>query len=170
MLDVFEERRIAVGEAEIYLRIGGKGPPLLLLHGYPQTHVMWHRVAPRLSKAFTLVMADLRGYGRSKGPKPDPEHRGYSKRAMAEDMVKAMAALGFDRFALAGHDRGGRVGYRLCLDYPERVERFMDQAYHRPGDEYTPEMDLSGAAQDVAVQVALVRWFASLRSYPGRRR
>lgn len=124
MLDVFEERRLSVGEAEIYFRVGGKGPPLLLLHGYPQTHVMWHRVAPRLSKAFTLVMPDLRGYGRSKGPKADAEHRGYSKRAMAEDMVKVMGALGFDRFAMAGHDRGGRVGYRLCLDHPERVERF----------------------------------------------
>ena len=124
MLDVFEERRISVGEAEIYFRIGGKGPPLLLLHGYPQTHVMWHRVAPRLSKAFTLVMPDLRGYGRSKGPQADPEHRGYSKRAMAEDMVKVMGALGFDRFGLAGHDRGGRVGYRLCLDQPDRVDRF----------------------------------------------
>ncbi len=124
MLDAFADRRITVGEAEIYLRQGGKGPPLLLLHGYPQTHVMWHRVAPRLAQGFTLVMADLRGYGRSKGPKPAPGHLAYSKRAMAEDMVKVMAALGYDRFALAGHDRGARVGYRLCLDHPGRVERF----------------------------------------------
>lgn len=124
MLDAFEERRLLVGEAEIYFRVGGKGPPLLLLHGYPQTHVMWHRVAPRLSQAFTLVMPDLRGYGRSKGPKADPEHRGYSKRAMAEDMVRVMTALGFERFAVTGHDRGGRVGYRLCLDHPERVDSF----------------------------------------------
>jgi haloacetate dehalogenase len=124
VLDAFPDRRIAVGEAEIYLRSGGKGPPLLLLHGYPQTHAMWHRVAPRLAQAFTVIMPDLRGYGRSKGPKADPHHHGYSKRAMAEDMVKVMAALGYDRFALAGHDRGGRVGYRLCLDHPDRVERF----------------------------------------------
>lgn len=124
MLETFEERRILVGDAEIHLRVGGKGPPLLLLHGYPQTHVMWHRVAPQLAKGFTVVLADLRGYGRSKGPKADPEHRGYSKRAMAEDMVKVMSALGHERFGLAGHDRGGRVGYRLCLDHPDRVERF----------------------------------------------
>ncbi len=124
MLDWLEERRVAVGEAELYLRLGGAGPPLLLLHGYPQTHLAWHRVAPPLARDFTLVIPDLRGYGASTGPAPDPEHRNYSKRAMAEDMVALMAALGHDRFALAGHDRGGRVGYRLCLDHPERVTRF----------------------------------------------
>ena len=124
MLDWLEERRVVVGEAELYLRLGGAGPPLLLLHGYPQTHLAWHRVAPPLARDFTLVIPDLRGYGASTGPAPDPEHRNYSKRAMAEDMVALMAALGHDRFALAGHDRGGRVGYRLCLDHPERVTRF----------------------------------------------
>ena len=123
MLTSFTERRIALDEADIYLRHGGSGPPLLLLHGYPQTHLMWHRIAPRLAEHFTLVMPDLRGYGQSRGPAPDPEHRGCSKRAMAEDMVAVMAALGFDRFRLAGHDRGGRVSYRLCLDHPERVVR-----------------------------------------------
>jgi haloacetate dehalogenase len=97
---------------------------LLLLHGYPQTHVTWHRVASRLAQAFTLVMPDLPGYGRSKGPAPDAEHLSYSKRTMARDMVEVMAALGHDRFALVGHDRGARVGYRLCLDHPERVIRF----------------------------------------------
>ena len=124
MLDGFAEQRVPVGEAELYLRTGGKGPPLLLLHGYPQTHEAWHRVAPRLARAFTLVMPDLRGYGRSTGPAPDGEHVGYSKRAMAGDMAALMAALGYERFLLAGHDRGGRVGYRLCLDHPERVARF----------------------------------------------
>ncbi len=124
MLDEFATRRITLSEAEIFLRIGGEGPPLLLLHGYPQTHFIWHRVAPRLARSFTLVMPDLRGYGRSKGPQPDPEHRGYSKRRMAEDMAAVMERLGFARFGLAGHDRGGRVGYRLCLDHPDRVERF----------------------------------------------
>jgi haloacetate dehalogenase len=119
-----EERRVAVGDAELYLRLGGTGPPLLLLHGYPQTHVAWHRVAPLLARDFTLVIPDLRGYGASRGLAPDPEHRNYAKRAMARDMVALMAALGHDRFALAGHDRGGRVGYRLCLDHPERVARF----------------------------------------------
>ncbi len=124
MLDWLEERRVVVGEAELYLRLGGTGPPLLLLHGYPQTHLAWHRVAPPLARDFTLVIPDLRGYGASTGPAPDPEHRNYSKRAMAEDMVALMAALGHHRFALAGHDRGGRVGFRLCLDHPERVARF----------------------------------------------
>jgi len=124
MFEGFEERRVAVGEAELYLRLGGNGPPLLLLHGYPQTHVAWHRVAPLLARDFTLVIPDLRGYGASTGPAPDPAHRNYSKRVMAEDMVALMAELGHERFALAGHDRGGRVGYRLCLDHPERVTRF----------------------------------------------
>ncbi len=124
MLEEFASRRVRLAEADIFLRIGGEGPPLLLLHGYPQTHFIWHRVAPRLAGSFTLVMPDLRGCGRSKGPPPDPEHRGYSKRRMAEDMVAVMERLGFARFGLAGHDRGGRVGYRLCLDHPERVERF----------------------------------------------
>ena len=124
MLDEFIERRIEVAGAEIHLRTGGDGPPLLLLHGYPQTHVIWHRVAPRLAQAFTLVMPDLRGYGRSTGPAPDAAHANYSKRAMALDMVQVMAALGHERFALAGHDRGARVGYRLCLDHPDRVTRF----------------------------------------------
>ena len=124
MLDAFDERRIALRDAEIYLRTGGAGPPLLLLHGYPQTHVIWHRVAPRLAETFTLVMPDLRGYGQSKGPSADAGHLNYSKRAMARDMVDAMAVLGHERFALAGHDRGARVGYRLCLDHPARVTRF----------------------------------------------
>ena len=124
MLEAFAERRINSGDAEIYLRMGGKGPPLLLLHGYPQTHVIWHRVAPLLARDFTLVMPDLRGYGRSTGPEPDVEHRNYSKRAMARDMVAVMDVLGFEQFAVAGHDRGGRVGYRLCLDQPQRVTRY----------------------------------------------
>ncbi len=121
MFQGFAERRVASDDADLYVRVGGSGPPLLLLHGYPQTHVMWHAVAPRLARRFTVVLADLRGYGRSRGPKPDPEHRGYSKRAMAEDARRVMAALGHARFFVAGHDRGGRVGYRLALDDPECV-------------------------------------------------
>jgi haloacetate dehalogenase len=123
MLDDFETRRISLAEAEIFLRIGGRGPPLLLLHGYPQTHLIWHRIAPTLARSFTLVMPDLRGYGRSKGPPPDAEHRTYSKRSMAGDMIAVMERLGFKRFRLAGHDRGARVAYRLCLDHPERAEK-----------------------------------------------
>lgn len=125
MFDGFGERRIATSEAEIHVLTGGEGPPVLLLHGYPQTHVVWHAVAPRLREHFSLVIPDLRGYGESKGPPPDPRHINYSKRAMAQDMVELMSALGHERFMLAGHDRGGRVGYRLALDHPERVSHFV---------------------------------------------
>jgi haloacetate dehalogenase len=124
LFEGFAEQRVALAEAEIFCRTGGAGPPLLLLHGYPQTHVAWHRVAPRLMRRFSPVMPDLRGYGESRGPRPDPEHRHYSKRAMARDMAELMTALGHERFLLAGHDRGARVGFRLALDYPARVQRF----------------------------------------------
>lgn len=119
----FETRTVETRGARIFLRTGGDGPPLLLVHGYPQTHVMWHRVAPALAEHFALVIPDLRGCGQSSVPQSDPEHFAYSKRAMAGDMVEVMAALGHDRFALAGHDRGGRVGYRLALDHADRVTR-----------------------------------------------
>ncbi len=119
----FEIRDIPTSETTIHLRIGGSGPPLLLLHGYPQSHVMWHRVAPALAARCTVVAADLRGYGDSGKPPSDPDHAAYSKRASARDMVEAMAALGHERFMLAGHDRGGRVAHRLALDHPERLER-----------------------------------------------
>jgi haloacetate dehalogenase len=124
LLAGFGEQRVEVGEANLFLRIGGSGPPLLMLHGYPQTHLAWHRVAPLLARQFTVILPDLRGYGQSRGPTPDDAHRHYSKRAMAEDMVRLMASLGHERFFLAGHDRGARVGYRLALDHPARVERF----------------------------------------------
>jgi len=123
VFDGFREHRIPTGDAEIFALTGGSGPPLLLLHGFPQNHVMWHLVAPRLVPGFSLVVPDLRGYGDSRGPAPDPSHRHYSKRAMAADMIAVMAALGHDRFFVAGHDRGGRVGYRLALDHPDCVER-----------------------------------------------
>ena len=115
----------------IRVRIAGAGPPLLLLHGYPQTHAMWHRVAPALAERCTVVCADLRGYGDSGKPASDAEHAAYSKRAMAQDMVEVMAALGFARFSLAGHDRGGRVAHRLALDHPERLA-ICRRARHRP--------------------------------------
>ncbi len=123
MFDGFETRRIATSGAEINLRLGGSGPPLLLLHGYPQTHVMWHRVAPYLAERFTVVAADLRGYGDSAKPPSDPPHATYSKRAMARDQVEVMSSLGFERFAAVGHDRGARVTHRMALDHPDRVER-----------------------------------------------
>jgi haloacetate dehalogenase len=109
--------------ADIHVRKGGDGPPVLLLHGYPQTHVMWHEVAPALAERFTVVVADLRGYGDSSCPDPDVEHYAYSKRAMGRDMVTVMAGLGHERFAVVGHDRGGRVAYRLALDVPKAVSR-----------------------------------------------
>lgn len=123
MFEGFETRRVATSGTEIFLRAGGAGPPLLLLHGYPQTHAIWHRVAPDLMQRFTLVCPDLRGYGDSGKPASDLTHAPYAKRAMAQDMVEVMASLGFDRFMVAGHDRGGRVTHRLCLDHPERVAR-----------------------------------------------
>lgn len=123
MLDGFTRRTVRARAGEIAIRMGGSGPPLLLLHGYPQTHVMWHRVAPALAARRTVVCADLRGYGDSMKPPSDASHAAYSKRAMAQDMVEVMAELGFERFALAGHDRGARVTHRLCLDHPDRVTR-----------------------------------------------
>ncbi|MBI3701894.1 MAG: alpha/beta hydrolase [Afipia sp.] len=107
----------------IFARVGGKGPPLLLLHGFSQTHVMWHRVAPRLAEKFTLVIADLPGYGWSDVPDSDADHTTFTKRAMAQTMIDAMEQLGHVQFALAGHDRGGRVSYRLALDHPGRLSK-----------------------------------------------
>lgn len=108
---------------KLFARAGGSGPPLLLLHGYAQTNVMWHRVAPALAERFTLVIADLPGYGWSAAPEAEADHAPYSKRAMARAMVALMERLGHARFRLAGHDRGGRVGYRLALDHPGRLEQ-----------------------------------------------
>jgi haloacetate dehalogenase len=119
----FEQRRITTAGAEINLVTGGSGPPLLLLHGYPQTHVMWRKIAPRLAQDFTLVIPDLRGYGDSSKPPGGPDQTAYSKRALAQDQVETMAALGFERFRVAGHDRGARVTHRLLRDHPEHIER-----------------------------------------------
>src|SRR5438552_14193797 len=105
----FDSRRIRTSGTEINLVVGGSGPPLLLLHGYPQTHVIWHKIAPALAHRYTVVCADLRGYGDSGKPDSDTTHAAYSKRAMAADMVDLMRDLGHARFFLAGHDRGGRV-------------------------------------------------------------
>jgi haloacetate dehalogenase len=123
VFDGFELTFIDTGEATIRVRHGGSGPPLLLLHGHPQTHVMWHLVAPRLAEEFTVVAADLRGYGDSSKPPTTDDHEPYSKRAMARDMVEVMRQLGHESFGVAGHDRGGRCAYRLALDHPERVTR-----------------------------------------------
>jgi haloacetate dehalogenase len=119
----FETRTIDTGRGAIHARVGGDGPPLLCLHGYPETHLMWHSTAPALAERHTVVCADLPGYGDSFRPAPAEDHSAHSKRAMASDLVQAMGALGFERFAVAGHDRGARVAYRMALDHPERVER-----------------------------------------------
>jgi haloacetate dehalogenase len=123
MLEEFEAADVDAGETRIFVRRSGSGSPVLLLHGFPETHLMWRRVAPLLARRFTVVCADLRGYGRSGCPASAPDHAPYAKRAMARDMVRVMERLGFLRFSVAGHDRGGRVAYRLALDHPERVER-----------------------------------------------
>jgi len=114
---------INTSAGRIFARVGGKGPPLLLLHGFSSTHVMWHQVAPQLADQFTLIIADLPGYGWSDMPESDKDHTPYTKRAMAKTIVEAMERLGHVHFALAGHDRGGRVSYRLALDHPGRLSR-----------------------------------------------
>jgi haloacetate dehalogenase len=123
-LEGFEATRVEVDAGvELYVRTAGAGPPVVLLHGYPQSGLCWHRVAPALAERHTVIVPDLRGYGRSSTPPDDAKHTEYSKRRMAADIVTVMDALGHDRFAVVGHDRGGRVAYRAALDHPARVER-----------------------------------------------
>ena len=119
----FETRRFRTAGAEIHAVVGGAGPPLLLLHGNPLTHVSWHRVAPELARHYTVVAPDLRGYGDSSKPEGGADHGAYSFRAMGEDSFELMDQLGFARFAVAGHDRGARVAFRMGLDRPQAIER-----------------------------------------------
>ena len=123
MFEGFERIQIETRGATINAVRGGEGPPVLLLHGYPQTLAMWHLIAPRLTASFTVVATDLRGYGDSSKPEGGEEHAGYSKRAMAADQVEVMRTLGFGSFAVLGHDRGGRVAHRMALDHPQSVTR-----------------------------------------------
>lgn len=123
MFEGFERVRVEAEGASINAVRGGEGPPVLLLHGSPQTLAMWHLVAPRLAEDFTVIATDLRGYGDSSKPESAPDHEPYSKRAMARDQVEVMRQLGFESFPLIGHDRGGRVGYRMALDHPDVVRR-----------------------------------------------
>lgn len=177
----FSHHRVAVGDVEIAYDVGGDGPPVLLLHGYPQHRGMWRDVAPRLAERFTVVASDLRGYGQSDKPPGDDRHRRYSKRQMAADQVALMQILGLPRFAVCGHDRGGRVAHRMCLDHPDAVSaaaiidivptrhlfRTADMAfagtyYHwfflsQPPD--LPER-LIGAATEYFVRTTLDRWSA----------
>ncbi|MGE3873099.1 MAG: alpha/beta fold hydrolase [Parvibaculaceae bacterium] len=187
MFDGFETADVKTEETTIFLRRSGNGPPLLLLHGFPQTHLMWREVAPRLARCFTVVCADLRGYGRSGCPPSTPDHMPYSKRAMAADMASVMERLGFRQFAVAGHDRGGRVAYRLALDHPERVSRLAvldvvptGMAWARADadfalgswpwsllaqDEPLPERILSNNAADI-VESALDHWGSAAEAFP----
>ena len=153
----FTTHRIGTSGTEIRCVVGGDGPPLLLLHGYPQTHVMWHRVAPALARHFTVVCADLRGYGDSGKPASDDSHAAYSKRAMAGDMVELMRDLGHPRFRLAGHDRGGRVAHRLCLDHPDAVS-------HVAVLDISPTRTMY-AATDMAFATAYYHWFFLIQPF-----
>jgi haloacetate dehalogenase len=119
----FQLTAVETPRGRVNARVGGEGPPLLLLHGFPQTHLMWHPVAARLAEAHTVVAADLPGYGASFRPQPRDDHAPHAKRALAADLVAAMAELGHTAFAVAGHDRGGRVAYRMALDHPDAVTR-----------------------------------------------
>ena len=123
MLETFTLQQIKTNGASIYVMQGGSGEPLLLLHGYPQTHVMWHRIAPRLAESFTVILADLRGYGDSSKPKGEPDHANYSKRVMAQDMREVMSQLGYESFHVIGHDRGARVLHRLLLDHGKCIKK-----------------------------------------------
>ncbi len=123
LLEGFSRQDVTVDGVRIATWVGGDGPPLLALHGYPQTHVMWHQVAPALAEDHTVVLTDLRGYGDSDKPAPTADHAPYAKRATAADQVGVMRHLGFERFDLAGHDRGARVAHRLVLDHPDAVRR-----------------------------------------------
>ena len=149
---------ISTRAGRIFARVGGKGPPLLLLHGFSETHVMWHRVAPQLADRFTLVIADLPGYGWSDMPESDADHTPYTKRAMAQTIVEAMEQLGYVHFALAGHDRGGRVAYRLALEHylaafrdPSRVHAMCED--YRAGA--YADFDIDKADRDTGKKITI---------------
>ena len=121
MFNGFQKKFVKVKKGKIFCKVKGNGQPLLLLHGYPQTHLMWRKIAPELSKYFTIIVADLRGYGNSLVLKGDPKHKNYSKREMAKDMVQLMVKLGYKKFFVAGHDRGGRVAHRMARDFRSKI-------------------------------------------------
>jgi pimeloyl-ACP methyl ester carboxylesterase len=153
----FNRDLIETPEATICVRRAGNGPPLLLLHGYPQSHLMWHRIAPALAEEFTVVCPDLRGYGDSGKPPTTPDHEPYSKRAMAHDQVAVMQALGFEKFMVVGHDRGGRVAYRMALDHPDRVEKLATIDILPTGEMYR--------RTDMAFALGYWHWFFVTQPY-----
>ena len=158
MFTNFQTMLIQTREAKINLVRGGQGFPVLLLHGYPQTHVMWHKIAPILAEKYTVIATDLRGYGDSSKPPGKPDHSNYSKRVMAADQVEVMSQLGYEEFYLVGHDRGARVAHRLALDYPQRVRKLvlLDIAP-------TYEMYLT---TDREFATAYYHWFFLIQAYP----
>ena len=158
LLENFPLRRIDVNGVTINLRTGGNGPPLLLLHGYPQTHVIWHQIADRLGEDYTLVMPDLRGYGDSSRPAGTANHANYAKRVMAQDMADVMQVLGHDRYFVCGHDRGGRVAHRLALDHPQAVARLMLLDISPTATMY--------AGTDQAFATAYFHWFMLIQPAP----
>jgi len=157
MAESFKSVRVVTEGAEINLVTGGRGPPLLLLHGYPQNLTMWRKIRQRLARHFTVVASDLRGYGDSAKPPGGVDHGGYSKRAMALDQVQAMEHLGFDRFFVAGHDRGGRVGHRMALDHGDAVARLAVL-------DIVPTHKLF-ATTDQAFATAYYHWFFLIQPY-----
>ena len=154
----FESHRVRTSGAEINCVMAGQGEPLLLLHGYPQTHACWHQIAPALARRYTVVCADLRGYGDSSKPAGLADHSNYSKRAMALDMVELMAALGLPRFHLVGHDRGGRVAHRLAADHAERVQTLTVL-------DISPTLKMFERT-DMAFAKAYYHWFLMLQPSP----
>jgi haloacetate dehalogenase len=158
MLPNFQQKAIATSEIKINVWTGGKGFPLLLLHGYPQTYLMWHKIAPRLAENFTVVATDLRGYGDSDKPQGDCKGDKYSKRTMARDQVEVMSQLGYQEFYLVGHDRGARVARRLTLDYPEKVKKLALL-------DILPTYDLYQNT-DKEFATAYYHWFFLIQPYP----
>ena len=154
----FRTQRFHVNDVEICATLGGSGPPLILLHGFPQTRLIWHCIAPMLAESHTLLIPDLRGYGDSSTPPGDPEHRRYSKREMAKDIIAIADQLGFERFGIAGHDRGGRVAYRLVLDHPGRVTRLC-------AVDMVPTLDV-WEEMDTAATVSAFHWSFLAASAP----
>ena len=156
----FEAKVHELNGVRLFARTGGRpdGPPLLLLHGFPQTHAIWHRVALALKERFFLVMPDLRGYGDSEKPAGEPDHANYSKRTMAADMVALMQSLGHARFGLVGHDRGGRVAHRLALDHPQAVSQLCVV-------DIAPTLDMY-AATDMRFASAYFHWFLLIQPAP----